>query len=492
MLAQITNLLAQGELSKAHQLLVSMLTREPEHPDAWLKLAELNLRLGNIEKVSNIIKKCTPYCHLARHQLMLAKLAYDCGERDTSSVLLSGIQLSDNALEYDFAANLWLRLNQPTKALKLFKKANKLAPTQSEISFNLATCLKMSGELGAAKTILMQLAQQESVSPNVYLSLAELSSEQDAPALLSKINAAISHQQNNQYLHHAAALCFEHLSNFKRAWHHFSMSKQSAFEQCQFNPEQHRDFCLALTNTRANKRNTLSLPSFTDLEPIFVVGMPRSGTSLVEQLIATQSGCTALGELNDMPTIMNVRSGFYRQTEQALHPLAKLLCNQYATALNAQSNSDSPPRAIDKQPFNIYFVDTLLTLFPKAKIVWVVRNKFDTCVGNFRQAFQINSPFHHYSYDWQHIAKFYDDIEQLGNTWLKRFPHSVMRLSYDELANEPKPVLSELFSFLNIHSEQCALSFYKQHYFSATASKVQLRQPINNKSIGKFNGIYPA
>ena len=504
--SQVKEYLTKGALTKAHPLLVSWLQQEPCNPQAWGFLAELNLLAGDKNKALKIISKSLSLAPSLPIILQLAKTALLAGDHQQCNSILKDLTsdtthpLSASAVELDLGANLWLRLNQPYRALSLFEQAHSLDELNTKISLNYAICLKMAGKIPEAERLFESMIKQQPSHELAHLSLAELKADKSSaiPVLLEK---ALEQKPQSQYLNHAKALYLEAQKDYTAAWHHFELSKETVAQSIQFDTNTHHQFCLhRIQSSISEKLDALitntSKTGNQAIAPIFIVGMPRSGTSLLEQLLATQSQLKALGELSFLPQLLNIKARFYKQTELTLSDSAELLLKQYSKLLNENNQQtdmrQNSIRGIDKQPFNLYFVDVILKLFPKAKIIWLVRNKFDTCVGNFRQAYQANSPFHHYSYDWHHINAFYEDFIKLGTHWQQTFSENFMRVDYENLVSKPHSQLAGLFKFLNIEVECDPLEFHQHKYFSATASKLQLRQPLNMRSINKFKGIYPA
>ena len=504
--SQVKEYLTKGALTKAHPLLVSWLQQEPCNPQAWGFLAELHLLAGDKNKALKIISKALSLAPSLPIILQLAKTALLAGDHQQCNSILKDLTsdtthpLSASTVELDLGANLWLRLNQPYRALSLFEQAHSLDELNANISLNYAICSKMAGRIQDAERLLESVIKQQPLNELAHLSLAELKADKSNAIPLS-LEKALEKKPQSQYLNYARALYLEVQKDYKGAWHNFELSKQTPAQNVQFDADAHQQFCLSRIQSFMNEKLDALLKNTPKtgnpaIAPIFIVGMPRSGTSLLEQLLATQPQLKALGELSFLPQLLNIKAGFYKQTELTLSDSAELLLKQYSQLLNENNQQtdmrQNSIRGIDKQPFNLYFVDVILKLFPNAKIIWLVRNKFDTCVGNFRQAYQVNSPFHHYSYDWHHINAFYEDFIKLGTHWQQTFSENFMRVDYENLVSKPHSQLAGLFKFLNVEVECDPLEFHQHKYFSATASKLQLRQPLNMRSINKFRGIYPA
>lgn len=220
---------------------------------------------------------------------------------------------------------------------------------------------------------------------------------------------------------------------------------------------------------------------------VFVVGMPRSGTSLVEQILASHPKAYGAGELVDLILIANMLglsdfpgSGHVHNPERLSQFAVDEAAKQYHTTINAIAPGAT--RVTDKNPFNIQHVGLIHTLFPGARVVWCRRNPIDVCVSNYFQDFQDTVPF---AFDLDHIAMMYRMSEKLMQHWQKIFPGLIMELHYDELVDHQEQKTRELLEFCGLSWDERCLRFYESDRVTVTASNDQVRKPLY-KSTGRY------
>ncbi|MFC3033617.1 sulfotransferase [Pseudoalteromonas fenneropenaei] len=491
----VEQLLIKNQLLEAHQQLVAHLKNAPQDHRAFLLLSKLHVKNRDLNKALAIIEHCITLSSMALYCLEKAKLLYFLNQPQAAKdALARATERHFDALDHDCAANLYLRLNQYQAAHQQFAKAYRLAPTQPEILLNYAISEKMCGNLDLATQLLNDCV---SLNPNHYraqLAYSEISPKTIAEDRIAQLNAILAQQQKvrntapvaQQYLHHALALEYEKQGEFQSAWTHFSLSKAAVSQHSRFEKDAFQEY---IASVKAQLNTPLNYEPYHDIEPIFIIGMPRSGTSLTEQILAQLVAVEGLGELTALAQYLQISPDFAHNTQQLQNAYqSSSVVERYHQFYQQLSKQQ---RGIDKQPFNILFADLLIKAFPNAKLLILNRNRFDTCIGNMRQLFQSSSPFHQYSFSFSDICAYYDGIDDLAQHLATHYPNQVSRVSYEMLVTEPQHTMTEICAFLGLQWHSNALNFHQTQYFSATASKQQLRQPLNSRSLGKFRGIYP-
>ena len=137
-------------------------------------------------------------------------------------------------------------------------------------------------------------------------------------------------------------------------------------------------------------------------------------------------------------------------------------------------------------PLNVLYVGFILQAFPKAKILCLSRDPLDTIVSNFRQLFSPNAYNYNYAYELKSTTEFYIEFRQLAKLWLKLFPQNFYMVNYENLTNNPKKETQKIIEFCGLNWQENCLDTDKNSAPIATASSVQARQKINNKSVGNW------
>ena len=217
--------------------------------------------------------------------------------------------------------------------------------------------------------------------------------------------------------------------------------------------------------------------------------MPRSGTTLVEKILNQSSKLQGVGELNDIAQLIQHATQSTRVIDSEMIDKAyesETIKTALASYQQRAELLSGGLRSCDKQPFNFYYIDFILAAFPNAKIVCMQRGWQDCSIANFRQMYNPQSVFHHYSFALEDIASFHQDYSALVSHFANKYPENVFLQSYEQLVAEPTLQTQKLYAFCDLSWQENCLTFYKSNAASATASKKQIRQPLNKNSIGSW------
>ena len=219
--------------------------------------------------------------------------------------------------------------------------------------------------------------------------------------------------------------------------------------------------------------------------------MPRSGTTLCEQILSSHSKITGAGELNYLADISGLSSAI-SPNDQQMNDFENTLNNKKSLmnvrklyleklALHDKKNSNY---VCDKMPHNFIFIGLIRIILPEAKIIYCKRDPIDNCFSLYSHKFVETS--HQYSYDQEVLAQYYKMHTNLVNFWLEKSKNDIFVLDNEELVNNQEKVSKQLIEFCDLNWEKECLEFYKTKRQVRTASIEQVRTPINNKSIGAW------
>lgn len=478
----------EQQLAYAHQHLVSCIKQNPDDHFCYYLLSEVNYAARDSVKSLKLLEKAYSINAQPLYSTHLAKLYVLAGDLTHATLHFNHAikAATHSAIESDILANVATRLGDYKAAFTLQQSAFEQAPTHPQITYNLAVAYKINGEFAYAKKLLNELIKTTPEHFQAHYSLAELNNKDEAKLHIKKLNALKGKAINPsaiQMLYHSLALNYEHLNDYPHAFACFNKSKAAISQHLQYQAQHHKKLCSKLITLSNTHQLT---PAQSKISPIFVVGMPRSGTTLLEKIINQSEEVAAVGELNDITQLLkkttNSKSLLDEHMLESAYEQQKIeLLAEYQTRCERLTDG---LRSCDKQPFNFYYIDFILAAFPKARIICMQRNPLDTCIANYRQLYKPASVFHHYSFDLEDIADFYQDYTLLINHFSQKYPDNVIIQQYEDLVSEPTLHTQALYSFCNLVWQANCLDFYKHSGVSATASKLQVRQPLNSKSIG--------
>jgi hypothetical protein len=232
-------------------------------------------------------------------------------------------------------------------------------------------------------------------------------------------------------------------------------------------------------------RSSVESADFSSMSelPVFVVGMPRSGTTLVEQICASHSRVFGAGELGDIIWVDNfLKRQAAAGTPEMLHDAARRLAKEHIVKLYAQAKGAL--RVVDKMPDNILLVGLIVRLFPRARIIWCSRDNRDNALSCYFQMFAAGAQ--HFSYDLADCGHRARLIGRLARHWMTLLPSQMIEMNYEALINDLEGQSRRLLEFLGLSWEPACMDFHRTERSVATASYWQVRQPLYQSSSGRW------
>lgn len=496
----------QGQYKQAHQFIISILSQDKYFADGYFLLGMIASVHHNTVKAIELIKQAIVLApkqveyiaQLAKHYALANDHIQASHHADIAAKLLPKLT-PKSALTFDTIGVAYSQIGLHQKAVPFFKQAVAANKHNGQFFFNLGTSLKFTGDFSAARKAYEQTITILPTYCKAYAaltSLGDITPENNHIERLTKLYKQLTQSDDLLYIGHALAREHEALGDYNKAYQYLSQSKEAKLAQLNYQFSDDKQMFSALTelfNTpEINSVNSDVLSAGYDSdEPLFVVGMPRTGTTLVERILSKHSVVTGAGELQNFGLLLKELSKttsnkvIDKETVIAAASINyRKLGKAYIDSTRAITGSSA--KFVDKMPLNVLYAGFIIKALPKAKIICLDRDPLDTIVSNYRQLFAVNFSYYNYAYDLETTAQFYYQFTQLTKLWLTLFPNNFYVVNYEKLVNNPEVEAKKIIEFCGLDWQEQCLDIHKNSAPVATASAVQVRQPINNKSVGNW------
>lgn len=423
-------------------------------------------------------------------------MAFQQARNYTKAEAIYASVLKDNPDQPDATHLLGLiRMEQDrdVEALELLERALKLFPQAAHFHHNIAGFYRRMGRLDDAERHFREAISLKPDYGEAYQGVAEmikLGPEDPVFSMLSEQLSQSSHSEEmRSYFHFAAGIIFDGIGQYKEAFQHFKQGNELAKRT--FSSDNFHDFAKKLVyEIGPSVVEVIKGKGLKTEVPTFIVGMPRSGTSLVEQILASHSQVFGSGELNDVKQISNqaqplstIKEPFPKYLP-GLSPAAfKRMGEEYLMRQKNRANDESVTRIIDKHPLNFQFVGMIFGMFPNARIIHTVRDPLDTCLSCYFQNFTLGQD---YSFDFKSLGRFYNDYRRLMEHWESVYPGKIYSVNYEDVVADQEVQTRRLLDFMGLDFEPQCIEFHKTDRKVSTASFMQVRQPIYKTSQNRW------
>ena len=493
---QAQKALNQGLYQQAHQHLISILQQDKYFADAYFLLAMIASIHHNLAKAIELIKQANALAPNNPEYLSQLAKHYALDNNHVEAVKFAELAAkltASSSLTLDTLGVTYSQMGLHDKAVMFFKKSVAINDKNPNYFFNLGASLKFIGDFDGARKAYEKTI---SLAPNYYKAHAALtglggiSKERNHIPLLEALFKQSQHADDRLHLGHALAREYEALADFDKAFHYLEMAKKFKLEQLKYSIGEDKSLFDSLASHFKDCKHS-QFQGFNTDEAIFVVGMPRSGTTLVERIISQHSDVTSAGELQHFGLLVKkmAKTSSNRvidaETVTATKDINfKELGKAYIESTRAITGKTA--KFVDKMPLNVLYVGFILQALPKAKIICLDRNPLDTIVSNFRQLFSVNQSYYNYAYDLHTTTEFYLLFKQLAELWLALFPDNFYLINYEKLVNDPLNEAKQLIEFCDLTWQEDCINIHQNSAPVATASALQVRSPINNRSVGNW------
>ncbi|MEJ2171759.1 MAG: sulfotransferase [Woeseiaceae bacterium] len=490
-------LLQQQKFAEAIAVANDMIRRFHTVPEGWALLSEINLRLGKLpEALENIQtaitrdgKRAELHAQLARcHTVMQHKHeAYDAATRAAALE-------PDDAATLDAVAAILSLCDEQEQALPLAEKAAQLEPGNPAYLYNLGAVQRMTGHIEQAEQNLDQVIRINPGDYRAYYTRSDLRRQTPKRNHVAEIETLleckIPQWRGEMLLCFALAKECGDLADHDKSFAYLKRACDLQRKHSEYDVDDDIRTIDTIISMHTRDAFESGLQGCDSEEPFFIVGLPRTGTTLVERIIGSHSQVFAAGELQDFAAVLvrAVQGSGGRQQLTKEQMVRQSLQLDFAELGAAYIESTRPrtghtPRFIDKLPLNYLYCGLIHAALPAAKIICLNRNPMDACFAMYRMMFNSAYPF---AYDLEDLGRYYVAWHRLITHWQQELGDALLVVGYEKLVHNQEEVSRGIIRFCGLEWEDACLDFHKSDAASSTASAVQVRQPVYASSIGRW------
>ena len=470
-----------NRLDVAERILKPYLKEDPFDVRAIRMLAELAARIGRLKDSETLLRRAleiNPNFNAAR--VNLAMVLGRLGRAAEALPLLDEIFAAepDRPGNQSLQAATLARLGDFDQALQVYEEVITKTPDQPRALQTYAHMLKTVGRQAEALAAYRKDAAIDPALGEVWWSLANLKTVKFSDADMRVMEQALGRKdlKDNDRFHIEFALgkAFHDLGRADRAFAHYAAGNALRRKYHPVIPGHLSEF--VTRSIELFTRELLTSPGGSEApDPIFVVGMPRAGSTLVEQILSSHSLVEGTAELPEMPLIARGERGDYPASVIGLSPDERRAAGDEYVRRTAVQRRTAKPFFVDKLPNNWMFVPFIQVVLPNAKIVDARRHPLGCCMSNYRQHFARGQDF---SYDLTDLGRYYSDYVRLMAYIDEVLPGRVHRVIYEQMIDDTETEVRALLDYCGLEFEPACLEFYKTERAVRTPSSEQVRQPI--------------
>jgi tetratricopeptide (TPR) repeat protein len=467
----------------------------PRDVGAWINLGNAFVALGNIADAESAFGKAAqlgpdnPNAHANLGMLHQMQGRLFRAEKE----LDKAVRLAPHSAAFHYQlAGILVGLGRFDEASVYCETAMKLEPGFTHAVTGQASILERKGDYGGAYQLILPLLNSDTKNLQAALIFASLSPRlklrEDAIQILEELARTPNlGSRDLALIHGALGKLYDAKKQYDDAFNHYRRSNR--LQPSDFDPVSHSEFVQTIITTFTPQRMESALRAANDTQLlVFIVGMPRSGTTLVEQILASHPGIYGAGELISVADTIHALPDLLKTGEtypRCVNNIQTAALNEIATQILERSRAFDPGASrivINERP-NIFHVGIIAQLFPGARFIHCVRDPLDTCLSCYFQQMTMNYSF---STDLEHLGQYYVQYDKLMKHWKNTLGIPMMEVRYEQLVDNQENVTRALIDFCGLPWDDRCLRFYETNRNALTPSYDQVRNPMYRSSVARW------
>jgi tetratricopeptide (TPR) repeat protein len=489
---------ADGEITEAEQLVRGYLLTHGNHVEGMRLLAKIGMELDVTDDAEFLLEQVLvlePKHQVARYeyaQVLLTRHKH-VQAREQMEMLLK-FDPNNRAYRTTYAT-VCTGLADYDRALPLYREVLAETPNEPELHLSIGHALKTLGQTSEAVESYRAAAAARPRHGEAYWSLANLKTYRftDAEIAQMRTDEAASDVALADRYHLCFALgkALEDRAEYAESFAYYERGNALKKTECRYRPEplEKNARLQASVCTREFFAARVGWGS-SDTSPIFIVGLPRSGSTLIEQILASHSLVEGTMELADIPRLVQELQGRERIDSIPRYPgiLSEMTADEFKRIGEGYLNSTrvyrtGKPFFIDKMPNNFRHLGLIHLILPNAKIIDARRDALACCFGNFKQLFAFGQQF---TYSIEDITRYYRMYVQLMAHWDQALPGKILRIQHEKVVEDFESSVRRILDFCGLDFEPGCLEFHKTERSVHSASSEQVRRPINREGVSHW------
>lgn len=415
---------------------------------------------------------------------------------DAASLLARYEPLLVNSPRYlDLAATVYTSIGLSERAWPLYRRANDLQPGVPLFEGNLAACSVYVGRIDEAKNLYRSLLDRNPTHQRNHYYYSRLARARDFDHV-EQMKAVLQSTRlppgKNIFLYYALGKELEDLEQWDEAFHYFKLAGDAATGVSNYDVAVDIaliDRIIEVCDAAWLATGPAGVPATrSGKTPIFIVGLPRTGTTLTERILSSHSQVESIGETEFLQMVLRQVSGIpgvEGMTPEMVTAAAqrdiRLVADGYLDAVRYRLGK--PPFFVEKLPFNFLYLGFIARAFPDARLLHLRRHPMDACLAMYKQVFTWAYKF---SYDLEALGRYYVAHDRLARHWQSLLGDRLVTVDYEQLVGDQERQTRRLLTQVGLEFEQACLEFDRNETASATASSVQVRERIHTRSVQRW------
>ena len=489
-LKSVSSFIHEGKLKKADHLCRDYLKNKPHDIEAMRLLAKIGKELHIYDDSEFLLESCLVFdkdntdAALEYIDVLIKRQKYAKALGEAEKLY----KKDEKNLQFMIAYAVTLQqTNKQEEALNIYNKVLEVDKNNPDVLLSKGHLLKTFGNVKESIESYKSSYKIDKYFGDAYWSLANLKtytfSDLEIKSLEKMVKDIYLNENEKTYMHFALGKAFEDSKDYQKSFHHYKAGNDIKKQNIKFDLKVFDEECI-------NQKEVCTGDLFEakkgwgndSIEPIFILGLPRVGSTLLEQILASHSMVEATHELPNILAIshkLNLRKALEKSSRypdillSLSAPQLKMIGEQYIN--DAAIFRSGKKYFIDKMPNNFRHIGLIKLILPNAKIIDIRRSSMSACFACYKQLFAEGQEF---TYDFKDLAGYYNNYVELMDHWNKVIPNQILSINYEDLINDFDNSVNKILDYCSLPFEQDCIDFYKNKRSVRTPSSEQVRQPI--------------